>query len=161
MNATMADAIAASLAELEPDVDTPVEPFGYGADLWCDSDLREDMAMVDGSSTLALAQALVRRLDCPRGALPDDPDYGIDLKSFCNRGLTADAIRALAGQVRAELEKDDRVDRASVTLRPSSTGSELRVEVVVTPIDARLGRFALTLAVTSAEMLVEEIRRVA
>lgn len=157
----MADAIAASLAELEPDVDTPVEPFGYGTDLWCDTDLREDMAMVDGSTTLALAQALARRLDCPRGALPDDPDYGFDLKSYCNRGLTTDAIRALAGQVRAEVEKDDRVDRASVTVTPTPTGSELRVELAVTPVDARLGRFDLTLALTSAEVLIEEIRRAA
>ncbi len=161
MTSTMQEAIDSYLAELEREVDTPVEPFGYGTDLSCDSDLREDMGDVAGDTTLALAQALVRRLDCPRGSLPDDPDYGIDVRSYCNRGIAANEVRALAGQIRAELAKDDRVDTLTVTVKPSSTGSTLIVEVFVTPVDARLGGFALTLAVSSAELLIEEIRRAA
>lgn len=161
MNSTVQEAIDSYLAELEREVDTPVEPFGYGSDLSCTSDLDERMTELAGDSTLALAQALARRLDCPRGALPDDPDYGIDLRGYCNRGVTAAEIRALAGQVRAELEKDDRVDQAAVTVTPFPTGSSLRIEAAITPVDHRLGGFALTLAVTSAELLIEELRRAA
>lgn len=161
MNATVADAIASYLEGLEQAVDTPVEPFGYGSDVSCVSDLDERMTELPGDSLLVLAQALARRLDCPRGALPDDPDYGIDLRGHCNRGVTTAEIRALAGQVRSELEKDDRVDRALVTVTPSPTGSSLRIEAAITPVDHRLGGFALTLAVTDAGLLLEELRRAA
>lgn len=152
------DTLAAELAKLEPVTSTPFAPFGYGSDLSCTSDLTETMDEVDGFSTLALGQAIVRRLDCPRGALPDDPDYGIDLRAYCNRGTTADEVRALAGQIRTEVEKDDRIDSLAVTVTPAADGSSLSVSLVVTPIAAELGGFTLTLAVTSAEVLLEEIR---
>jgi hypothetical protein len=159
MTDLMRDAIAADLAALERVQTAPAPPHGYGSDLWCTDDLREDMAEVDGHSTLALAQAVVRRLDCPRGALPDDPDYGIDLRGYCNRGVTADGVRSLAGAIRAEVTKDDRVERASVTVTPSPTGTELAITLAVEARDPALGGFTLTLAATSAQVLLEEIRR--
>lgn len=152
-------AIAEELAKIERVVATPEPPYGYGSDLSCDSDLREDMGEVDGLSLLGLAQAIVRRLDCPRGALPDDPNYGIALRSFLNRGTTADELRALAGQTRAEIEKDDRVASASVVVTPSSVGDRLAISIVVAPIDPRIGGFSLTLAITSADIVIEEMRR--
>lgn len=158
MSAIVEDAIAEELATLERVMDPPSPPYGYGSDLRCDSDMREDAAEVDGFSRLALAEALVRRLDCPRGALPGDADYGIDLRSYCNRGTTAAEIRALAGQINGELRKDDRVDRVLVTVTPSPDGSRLGVQLEVTPIDPNVGGFALTLAVTSAAVVLEEIR---
>lgn len=158
MSTIVKDAIAEELTALERVVDLPSEPYGYGSDLRCDSDLREDMAEVDGMSTLAIAEALVRRLDCPRGALPGDPDYGIDLRSYCNRGTTAAEIRSLAGQINGELRKDDRIERVVVTVTPSPDGSELAVQLEVTPVDPNVGDFALTLAVTSAAVVLEEIR---
>lgn len=157
--------VEATYPLISPEGTTAAQPtpagsrLGYGTDLRCSSDLTEQMEEIeDPFSTLALAEAIVRRLDCPRGQLVDDPDYGLDLRSMCNRGMTADALRALGGQVRAELLKDDRIDLLGVTVRPSSTGKELRVELAVTPVDAHIGGFALTLAVTSAEVLLEELR---
>lgn len=158
MSAIVKSAIAEELATLKRIVDPPSPPLGYGSDLWCEDDLREDMPEVDGTSTLVLAQALARRLDCPRGALPGDPDYGIDLRSYCNRGTTAAEIRSLAGQINGELRKDDRVERVVVTVRPSSDGSQLAVQLEVTPVDPSVGGFALTLAATSAGVVIDEIR---
>ncbi len=157
MTTVMQDVIAEELAKLERTMDAPAAPFGYGSDLSCADDLAADMAEVDGFSTLALAQAIVRRLDCPRGGLPDDPDYGIDLRSYVNRGTTRDGILALAGAVRSEIEKDDRVDRVAVTVTPLPTGQALGVRLVVTPADPSLGGFALTLAVTSAQVVIDEM----
>lgn len=153
--------IAAQLAGLEQSTDFPVEPFGYGSDISADSDLDEDMNETDPFSTLGLAQALVRRLDCPRGALPDDRDYGIDLRSYVNRGMTDDEIRELAGAIRAEVTKDDRVDLAAVTVSPDSTGTMFTVVIAVTPVNVEIGEFTLTLSATSAEILIEEIRAAA
>ncbi len=154
-------AIAAELALLEQETDFPVEPFGYGSDISCDSDVAPDVAEVDPFSTLALAQAIVRRLDCPRGQLPDDKDYGISLRQYANKGTTAAEIQSLAGQIKNEIAKDDRVESLTVTVRPSSTGTTLRVELAVLPVAARLGGFTLTLSVTSAAILIEEIKAAA
>lgn len=148
--------MATELASLQRVTDTPRAPFGYGADISCASDIAADMAEVSGR--LVLAQALIRRLDCPRGALPDDAAYGIDLRSYCNRGVTADEVRALAGQVRNELEKDDRVDRASVVVRPSATAQTLAIEIAITAVDPDVEAFTLTLSVSSAAVLLEELR---
>ncbi len=155
MSAIVLDAIAAEVAMLTPDVAAPLEPLGYGSDVRCSSDLDERAEEVGGFSTLALAEALVRRLDTPRGSLPDDPDYGLDVKGYCNRATTAAELLALAGQIRTELQKDDRVDLAAVMVAPSASGGTLAIQIRIVPVDPRLGPFALTLAASSAEVLLE------
>ncbi len=152
------NAIAVELAKLTKLQDFPVEPFGYGSDIDGDFDLAPDLREVDGFSTLALAQAIVRRLDCPRGQLPDDKDYGIGLRQYLNRGTAADDIRRLGGEIRNEVLKDDRIDRLTVTVRPNETGSILILELAVQPFSAELGVFTLTLSATSSQILIEEIR---
>lgn len=161
MSGPVRDAIAAELALLERRRAVPTAPFGFGHDLYCDDDFTPDMREVDGLAdpTLALALAIRRRLDCPRGALPEDLDYGIDLRAFLNRGTPAQDIRVLAGRIRAEVQKDDRVERVTVTVTPSSTGTSLGIALQVVPFDPALGDFRLILAVSSAQVLLEEIRR--
>lgn len=149
--------IAEGIAELTRVAEAPAAPWGYGSDLSCTSDLTETMEEVDGLSIVALSQAILRRLDCPRGALPDDADYGLSLPSYCNRGVTAADVRALAGQIGSEVTKDDRVDRAVVVVTPSPTGSSLSVKLTITPVDPRVGGFSLTLAATSAAVIIEEL----
>lgn len=163
MNATVEEAIAEFLADEERVLDAPTGELGYGTDLACETDILETADEVDPFSLQALAEALLRRLDCPRGALPDANDsaeagdYGLDLRSYLNRATPAAEITALAGRIRSELAKDDRVDDVRVTLTPSPTGSEFSVKVEVLPHDPRIGGFTLTFAVTSAALLVEEI----
>lgn len=155
MSNVVRTAIAAELALLEPVVELPAAPFGYGSDLSCDSDLTATMEEVDGSTTLALAQALFRRLDTPRGSLPDDKTYGIDLRSYCNRATSTAEIRELGARVRTELTQDDRVDAVSVVVTPATDGSSLAVQIGVTPVDPALGPFAMALAVTSSTVVLE------
>jgi hypothetical protein len=158
VNAVVADAIATETAALTRTTATPSAPFGYGADISCTRDLDESMPEVSGQT--ALAQALARRLDCPRGGVPDDGDYGIDLRGYLNRGLTTDEVRGLAGAIRSELTKDDRVDTLRVTVTPTPTGESIRVSIQVVPRDPTLGGpFTLTLALTDGGALVEEMTR--
>lgn len=161
MSAQVKAAIAAEIALLTQAEDFPVEPFGYGSDISGSDDLDPDMVEVDGFATLAVAQAIARRLDCPRGGLPDDQDYGIDLRAYLNRGTAAADIRSLGGQIRAELTKDDRIEVITVIVRPNSVGSLLRIEIAVRPIDPNVETFTLTLAATDAAVLIEEIRAAA
>jgi len=151
------DTIAAELLLLERVTDFPVAPFGYGVDVRCAADLSARMEEVDPFSVLGLGEAIVRRLDCPRGRLADDPNYGLDLRGYCNRGTTAAELRTLAGRIRSELRKDDRIEDVLVEVDPSSTGTDLAVRLDVTPIDPDLGGFRLTLSASSAAILIEEI----
>lgn len=147
----------ADTSSLTRDVATPLAPLGYGADLSCASDLTEQMASVDPLTRLAVAEAIARRLTTPRGGVLDDPDYGLDLRAMCNRGMADDDVRTLAARVRSEVEKDDRVDAAAVVVTPSSDVSTLTIAIRVTPYDGRIGTFSLTLAVTSSSALIKEI----
>lgn len=151
------DAIATELALIQRVVPLPLEPLGYGSDISCTTDLPEDMHEVDGF--VALGEALYRRQDCPRGALPDDRNYGIALAEHLNRGTTDRELRELGAKIRSELQKDDRVDTVRVTVTPSSDGRTLLVQERITPVDARLGPFTLTLGVSSAGVVLEALGR--
>ncbi len=161
MSTLVKDALATMTAAIVPVADHAQPPLGYGADISCASDLDPHVAELDGHDPLVLAQALVRRFDCPRGALPDDPNYGLDLRAYCNEGTTAAEIRALAGQLRLEAQKDDRVDDVVVTVRPRPDGSDLQIEFLVQPV-ALTGLipspFSFTLAASSAALLIEALR---
>lgn len=154
-------AIASELALLTQLVPFPQPPFGYGSDISGSTDIDPTMAEVSGDSTLALSQALVRRLDCPRGQLPDDPNYGIGLRQMLNTGVTDQDVLQLAGQIKVELSKDDRVDAITVSVTPSSDARTLTIRLAITPIDRNVGVFQLTLNASSARLLIEEIRSAA
>ena len=157
MSAVVLDAIAASIAAITPIMTTPVEPFGYGSDVSCAYDVDPGVAELDGALTLVLAQAIVRRLDTPRGSLPDDPSYGISLRSMVNKGLDATEIANMAGVIRGEVSKDDRVDTVAVTVTPSTALDAITVTLVVRPVDHTIGGFTMTLAVTAGAVLLEAI----
>jgi len=151
------DTIAAELALLEASEPTPLAPFGYGQDLGCSTDLDPDMLEVDPSSKTAISQALIRRLSCPRGRLPDDAGYGLDVRGMLNKGTDANALRDLAGQIKSEVLKDDRIDGADVTTTYTSETSTLDVTIWAVAVDPSLGEFSLTFAVKSGELMLEEL----
>ena len=147
--------IAGQIAELERVVDAPTGALGYGTDLSCVNDLTPTLDEVDPNSVRAVGEALVRRFTTPRGKLPDALDYGLDIRGYCNRGLTVAQLRELASQMRAEARKDDCVDDATVTV--TSAGATLNIALRVVPADPTLTTFDLTFAVTSAEVLTVSI----
>lgn len=156
MTDTVRDAIASSIAGLTRVQAAPSEPYGYGSDISCAYDVDAGMAELDGFDTLVLAQALLRRLDTPRGSLPDDPGYGISLRDMLNKGTTTSEIASLAGRIRNELGKDDRVESVAATVTPSTGLDSLAVVVLVVPVDSG-EPFSMTLAVTSSAIVLEAI----
>lgn len=150
--------IAEELALLTQLVPFPAEPFGYGSDISGDTDLDPNMTEIAGNKTLVLAQAIVRRLDCPRGQNPDDPNYGIGLRQYLSSGKTETEINALGGQIRLELMKDDRIDTLTVLVVPVDNGKTLNVTLAVRPVDQTIGGFKLTLNASSAEILIAAIQ---
>jgi hypothetical protein len=156
MSAIVLDAITLSMAELVREVAEPTGDLFYGRDLSCVSDLTEDLAEVAADSTLGIAQAAVRRLTTARGGLPDDPDYGLDVRRFCNQGTPLAELRDLAGMIRVEVAKDDRIEDAIVGVSAPLNG-ELAIEVKIRPALPGVAPFSLTLAVTSGAVLMEAI----
>lgn len=157
MSTIVKDSIAAQIATLTAEVDAPTEPFGYGTDLSCVTDLDPDLAEVDPASTTAIAQALLRRLITPRGSLPDDPDYGYDLRGLLNRGVTANDLRSITSQARNECRKDDRVTDVDIDATFTLGASQLDVSITVTPADPATDTFSFTFAITDTDAVLEVI----
>lgn len=156
MTSGVLEAIDAEIALLVRLVDTPVEPFGYGVDLSCVDDISAALDEVDAFSRRAIGEALLRRLTCPRGQLPDDPNYGLDVRGYLNRATPAAELRDLAGAIQGESRKDDRVSDVAVTCAMAGL-SALTITIVVTPFRADIGVFTLTLAATDGVALLEVI----
>lgn len=155
MNETVRAAIATEVAALERLVQAPTVALGYGRDLSCVTDITPELAEVDPMSVLAIAEASARRLATPRGALPDDDDYGLDLRAYVNRATTPAEIASLELALRGELLKDDRLSDVA----PSVTYAvgTLDVVLLMTPVDSDLGEFSLTLAATSADVVIKAV----
>jgi hypothetical protein len=152
---TVLDAIDAELASL-----TPVTPrtgaLGFGTDLACVTDLSASLDEVDPLSPVGIGEAALRRLMTPRGGLLDDPDYGIDVRSFCSRGVAVDELRDLAGTIKLELVKDDRIETVlvGVTMPAPST---LRISILITAALPALTPFSLIFVATPETLTVEVI----
>lgn len=155
MNDTVKASIDAQIAELARLVPQPTGDLGYGNDLSCVSDLTEDLAEVDPFSMQAISEAAIRRLTTPRGSLPDDRNYGIDVRSYANRATAIAELRELSGRCALELAKDDRIDTATVTSTQDPLSYSLRLSVVITPASPTLNPFTLTFAVTSGAAVLE------
>lgn len=144
------------LAGLTPDPATaaaaPTDTTGFGIDLDCSDDLREDMALATGARMLA--QAIYRRLTTPRGAVLDAPDYGLDVRAFLSRGMTAAELAAIPGQIRSEVTKDERIEDADVHARMTAPDTlELTIRC-----STAAGPFELVISVTAAAAILVEVR---
>lgn len=153
----LTDLIAAEVA-LIPVSDRAVPgptTLGYGIDLDCVMDVTATLDEVDPQSLTAIGQAIARRLITPRGNVADDQNYGLDLRAYCNRGVTVEELRSLSASVRGEAMKDARVADAKCDV--TYAGSRLIIKLAITPQD-RSGPFALVFFVTADGIqLIESI----
>jgi phage baseplate assembly protein W len=122
----------------------------YGHDLFCVTDLDPGMLEVDGRH--CLAQALVRRLTTPRGALVDDPNYGYDLTAFLNGDFDQATLTRMNGQIVSEVTKDERVVAATSQVVVSGN-----VLIVTLSITDGLGPFPLVLSVSAVSVQILSI----
>lgn len=89
--------------------------------------LRDDAAI--------LRQALQLRLETRRGDYWDAPDYGRLVEEDLLDGITSDKLERIAADYKAELEKDERVRSAAVTMRVQQVagGYQLAPSIKVFP----------------------------
>jgi len=152
------DFIESEIAGLTREIAAPdPNAVGFGSDLDCVTDCTDDFAELDPFSPLGIAQACVRRLYTPRGGLPDEPDYGLYLPGYVNRGVTQNDLRDLNGLIVGELRRDDRISDLTVALSYSAITKTLGVSCQITPDDPSLGTFTFTFSVTDSRVLLETI----
>jgi hypothetical protein len=139
-------AFEADIATLTRVIDPPLPPLAWGRDLSCVTDCTDSFAETPPNSPRIIAEAATRRLITPRGTLLDDPNYGLDLRGYCNRGVTLTDLRTLQARVRAEIGKDARV--AQCEAQVTSVGTSLSVQIEITPADPNTAPFPFVISVT-------------
>lgn len=150
-------------------IPTPAVNPALGSDLSCVSDVTPDMREVSGRR--ALAEALVRRLQTPRGTLLDDQNYGFDLVGELGDDVTPAFVASLQSTIVAEVQKDERVIAARAVVQfvaPSQVAAAMStvisnpmpdpVGVLVVRIDGQdgTGTFRLTLSVADVTVTLLE-----
>jgi hypothetical protein len=93
----------------------------------------------------ALAMAVARRFVVERGGLFYDPEYGLDLRQYLNKGMTRGELFRLRFLVQSEAEKDERIISAEADVQFTSA----QTLVVKLECTTALGPFSLTLSVSS------------
>jgi hypothetical protein len=150
-------AFDADLATMTRVQTVPIDPLNYGRDLSCVLDVTNDFAEVDPNSPLGIAQAVTRRLITNRDDLLDDGTYGFNVRAMLNHPQTVDELRSLEISCINEANKEERVQRADISVSMNALGSEIAIAIAITPADPVLRPFAFVLAVTDAQVLIELI----
>lgn len=108
-----------------------------GSDIAGVTDLDPALSIVTGRR--ALAEAIMRRLTSRKGSLPDDEDYGYDLRLLIGSAVTREQVEQ---GVRSQVFADERVEDAEVTV--TFIGETIQVDLRITDGD---GPFSLVLGV--------------
>lgn len=148
--------MASQMADLARYKSEPTEPFEWGSDLDCANDLQENMAELRKDDLLLVVQSCYRRLTTRHGTLVDAPDYGFSVKELIHAGLAPKDEARIAGQIQAELTKDDRLE----TVEAAATFTDGAVAIEVSGM-TRVGNFSMTMGVTaaSASLLSYEVNQ--
>lgn len=117
----------------------------FGRDISCTTSLRHGGF---ASGARLVAQACYRRLTTPRGMLrggEEEQSYGIDISELVGSSTSAAAVASLQGRVRAELEKDERIESVTVSVVPTTRGPATTYTITVAAFTSE-GPFTLSLA---------------
>ena len=128
----------------------------FGSDLACATDLDPLMRELYDDDPRLVAESCIRRLQTPRGALMDDPDYGYDLRLVLRSAAYPNKLGALPSLIRAELSKDDRVESLDIKAHFSQDVRAQTIELTIYGTTA-VGPFTLTGSLSSETLRLEII----
>lgn len=131
-SAVQPPSLAAQAVLVDDPVGTDIDPAGV-------VDANGHLGLVGGITNLK--GALLRRLQTPRGYLPQHPDYGSLLASFLGCPFDVPTALAIRADVSRTLRQDPRVQSVSaVSVAPSAAGGV----VVSATVQTVLGSFAIS-----------------
>jgi hypothetical protein len=125
----------------------------YGEDLSTYRSATPDLSFTRISSRRAVAEAVARRWLTRRGSLVTDTDAGIDLRDWINASVTQADLYALAGSLKTEAERDERVADCDVTVSFDPSTNTLAVTGSIVPIDSSAFRLVLNVSDVTVDIL--------
>ncbi len=123
----------------------------YGQDVSTFPDLDVTGRTISGAR--CVAECTLRRLTTEEGTLDYDRDFGRDIRDLLNADVTPKEIRREEIRVANEIEKDERVLRADVTMTLDEQKQTLTIRVGGELVDAESFDFVLAITAVSAEIL--------
>jgi len=133
---------------------------GFGKDTSCTSSMRAGQLV---SGARLIGEAAFRRITTPRGSLrggEEEADYGIDILDAIGSVNTKSDAAALAGRIRNELVKDERIQTVDVTITDVSEGVAKAFEIAI-ELGTSAGPFGLAVAVDEVSVELLGIQEVA
>jgi hypothetical protein len=110
-----------------------------------------DAGMIEVTGRTLLAQSLVRRQTTPTGSVSDSPNDCVDVRGWLSNGVTTNELHALAGNLKTELLKDERVVDVSLMVSYNAASQTL---TIVENFTSGYGPFTLTLTVTNVTISI-------
>lgn len=95
-----------------------------------------------------LAEAIVRRLTTPSGALFYDPDYGLDVREWLNDAMTDEVLAELTQAITEQLEEDPRVTGVEVSVQRLAA----RTVLIGAALETLAGPFDLVMTVDDVKV---------
>lgn len=92
----------------------------YGTCMACLDDLADPARILSGDEILI--QDVYHLLTTQRGTMATKPEFGFGLSDELLLGRDPDSIPALASSIQSELEDDDRIDAADVSIEIGDNG---------------------------------------
>ena len=92
-----------------------------------------------------LGNRIARRITTPTGSCFYDLEYGTDIRELLNAGVTDAQVKTKIGEIEKQLQLDEMIDSATVTMRRDLVNGILNVTIVVQTAD---GPFSFVLAIT-------------
>jgi len=124
----------------------------YGREVSCTTSLRTGRYV---SGARLVAEAAYRRLTTPRGMLRGGEgaaNYGLDLTELVGKGRPDSVAAALPARIRAELEKDERIEAVDVEVLVTKQGPATSFGIT---IEARTGAGPFVLQLRATDVTVE------
>ena len=123
----------------------------YGTDLAGVSDLEITLREIEGRE--ALAHAIARRFQTPRGGLFYDADFGYDLRQFLSGAVPPEGTIEAAAE--NEALKDERVLDVQIDVRFFTATKKMRVFIAVVDAEGPFD-FVLDISDVTVELLTED-----
>ncbi|MBV6513981.1 MAG: hypothetical protein FMNOHCHN_03564 [Ignavibacteriaceae bacterium] len=127
------------------------DPVDYGTDIALN---RDSFRYVYNTENLALQ--LERRLKTKKGSIRWAPDEGIDVREYVNKKLSSNDITDLSFLIKKELERDERVESVSVSLKFLYASFTLKGDIQVNTVYDTSFKLVLSVSNLTFELLVSE-----
>lgn len=123
----------------------------FGRDLSCMTGITTGRFV---SGARLVAEAIYRRLTTPRGMLrggEDERNYGLDVCSLVGQSAAPAMLASIPGRIRAEVLKDERVERVEVRVLRLIDGPKVSLRISIRAITGA-GPFELQLLATQVDV---------